>query len=111
MVKVIIHKLGSKVFGLIKEAYNATTPCASISGEYVGKSTSPHVGSLVQYLIGVNNCFGHPELLSLSTVVPQGIKTSLETDRFDSEAHSMKKLSMYVIIPVNYFPGIYTFQD
>ena len=104
-----ITDLGDKVFGLAKEAYSATTPCASVSGEYVGEKTS-HVGSLVQYLVGVNNCSAHPELMSISTVVPQGIKTSLETDRFDSEAHSMKKLSMFVIIPVNHLAGIYTFK-
>jgi hypothetical protein len=105
-----ITDFGSKVFGLVKEAYSAITPCASISADYVRNSTSS-VGSLVQYLIGVNNCSAHPELMLISTVVPHGIPNPvLEMERFDSEAHSMKKLNMTVIIPVNYLPGIYTFK-
>jgi len=97
------------VLDLAKEAYNATTPCASINGKYVEKSTSS-LATIVQYLVGVTNCSAHPELMSISAVVPQGITPSLETARFDSEAHSVKNLNMSVIIPVNYLPGIYIFK-
>ena len=97
-----ITDLGDKAFKLAEEAYSAITPCVSISAEYVRNSTSS-VGSLVQYLVGVNNCSAHPELMLISGQVPQGIPNPiLETERFDSEAHSIKKLNMTVMIPVNY---------